>query len=386
MELYCRQQPHCQPVAGTGFNPVTNGAGRGHGYSRYEGAQCSRIARDFSSNFDYFRTPGTAFVSRDSLQHAAGRPPTGNPYHDQMTLLARSILNNPKMEHLLDAINHGGQEDGVISHGDVSAVVDHYEAQEAPFKQSPRSGPYNGAMQQQRVNQQFPQPHFGQSPGYDNSNFAAQQPYYGGGQVLRMPDAESKSYTHLSKEDFSNQVLSHFSSLEDPNTPGAITDRSLNAVASGYRLDGTPATQDEINIAKELLARGSLFKELDEGKTGTLDGSFTRDDLGNTSNRFKGMSDEELLKTIKANFVEYGDGDDYVNFKELKQAAGLLPSDKTYSPEARQAAAELLKRKQLLEDTDVGVDDKGGPGYKDGRFDLANLDHVIDKKRATAAG
>ena len=58
-----------------------------------------------------------------------------------------------------------------------------------------------------------------------------------------------------------------------------------------------------------------------------------------------------------------------------------MPSNKTYTPAARQAATEFLQRKELLEDTDIGVDDKGNPGYKDQRFDLDNLKHMIKKER-----
>jgi hypothetical protein len=392
MDLCFRQQPPLQPTASTGLCLVNNSrfdqVGNA-GYNNGGRVPGSVVAREFSANFDYFRTPGTPFVSRDSLACVADRPVIGDRFHDRMTLLSREILNNPDMEHLLDGINHGGREDGLISKGDVSAVIQHFDAQEAGFNNPPRgdSAPWRarGAMQQQRVNQQFSPAYLAQSPVYDDRDFAQQQPFYVGSS--RSPDGMSgiKPYASESKEDFTNKVLSHFSSLEDPSRPDTITDKSLNAVASGHRLDGQPVTQEERDIAKELLSRGGLFKELDQGKTGKLDGSFTRDDLGYVSDNAVEMSQLEILQNIKKHFSAYGDGDDYVNLNEMKEAAGLVPSEKTFTPEQRITAIKFLQDKELRDETDVGVDDKGGPGYKDGRFDMDNVNHMI-KKKSKAGG
>lgn len=381
MDLCYPQQPHCRAVSGMGLMSVPPDGGMRGSYNPYANAPWSGIAQKFSDNFNYFTAGRSGFVTIDSLSEKANRAPMRNPWDNDMTQLAKVILGIPEIATLFDSVNHGGQEDGYISQGDVSVAIDVLEAQEALSMPPVRGGQYNGAMQQHRVNQQFPPQYSGPAPRYEDPGFSSQRPSYQRAPGYGMPDDKSNSYSDLNKEDFSNRVLTRFSSLEDPGKPGYITDRSLNAVAAGHRLDGTPATEDEMNIAKALLDNGSWFREYDEGKTGELDGSFTRQDLANASNRFENMSNSELLETIKKHFVEYGDGDNYVNFKELKQAAGLVPSNKTYTPAARQAATEFLQRKELLEDTDIGVDDKGNPGYKDQRFDLDNLKYMIKKER-----
>ncbi|VVN60910.1 hypothetical protein PS687_03891 [Pseudomonas fluorescens] len=392
MDLCFRQQPHFQPAASTGLCLVNNSQLNQMGNTGYNNGgnmPASAVARGFSANFDYFRTPGTPFVSRETLGCMAERPLIGDRYHDPMTLMARAIRNNPDMENQLDAINHRGDKDGLISQGDVSAVIQHFDAQEAALSNPPRGGGAplrsQGAMQQQRLNQLFFPAHSSQSPRYDDRAYVQPQPPFAGVYSSQDGGPGSKPYAGEGKEDFSNKILSHFSSLEDPNQPGAITDRSLNAVAAGRRLDGQPATQDEMDIAKELLSRGGLFKELDQGKTGKLDGSFTRDDLGYVSENAVEMSQLEILQNIKKHFSAYGDGDDYVNLNEMKEAAGLVPSEKTFTPEQRITAIKFLQDKELRDETDVGVDDKGGAGYKDGRFDMANVNHMIKKKSKAGA-
>ncbi len=392
MDLCFRQQPRFQPAASTGLCLVNNSQLNQMGNTGYNNGgnmPASAVARGFSANFDYFRTPGTPFVSRETLGCMAERPLIGDRYHDPMTLMARAIRNNPDMENQLDAINHRGDKDGLISQGDVSAVIQHFDAQEAALSNPPRGGGAplrsQGAMQQQRLNQLFFPAHSSQSPRYDDRAYVQPQPPFAGVYSSQDGGAGSKPYAGEGKEDFSNKILSHFSSLEDPNQPGAITDRSLNAVAAGRRLDGQPATQDEMDIAKELLSRGGLFKELDQGKTGKLDGSFTRDDLGYVSENAVEMSQLEILQNIKKHFSAYGDGDDYVNLNEMKEAAGLVPSEKTFTPEQRITAIKFLQDKELRDETDVGVDDKGGAGYKDGRFDMDNVNHMIKKKSKAGA-
>ena len=392
MDLCFRQQPHFQPAASTGLCLVNNSQLNQMGNTGYNNGgnmPASAVARGFSANFDYFRTPGTPFVSRETLGCMAERPLIGDRYHDPMTLMARAIRNNPDMENQLDAINHRGDKDGLISQGDVSAAIQHFDAQEAALSNPPRGGGAplrsQGAMQQQRLNQLFFPAHSSQSPRYDDRAYVQPQAPFAGVYSSQDGGPGSKPYAGEGKEDFSNKILSHFSSLEDPNQPGAITDRSLNAVAAGRRLDGQPATQDEMDIAKELLSRGGLFKELDQGKTGKLDGSFTRDHLGYVSENAVEMSQLEILQNIKKHFSAYGDGDDYVNLNEMKEAAGLVPSEKTFTPEQRITAIKFLQDKELRDETDVGVDAKGGPGYKDGRFDMDNVNHMIKKKSKAGA-
>ncbi|TSD76791.1 hypothetical protein FFI16_010285 [Pseudomonas sp. KBS0710] len=81
------------------------------------------------------------------------------------------------------------------------------------------------------------------------------------------------------------------------------------------------------------------------------------------------------MEQVGKHFNEFGGGDEYVNFNELKQAAGLLPSDKTFSAEAQAVATEILDRPKLLRRLDIGVY-RGRPGKEDERFDMDNVDHL----------
>ncbi|MCP1462678.1 hypothetical protein [Pseudomonas sp. S3E17] len=348
--------------------PVSNGQWRGAGQPAHSGAGLppARILGEFANNFDYFRTPGSPFVSRDSLEHAGNRPMSGDTYHDRMTMLAREITRNPEMANVLDGITNGGEQDGLISPGDVQETMALYAAQNV-FSNSRGMqtglGSMFGGMRQLRMNQDY---------------FAPQPSYTGGAYGGQAPRSEFRPYANDSKEDFSNKVLARFGSLEDPNKPGFITDKSLSSVAGGYHLDGRPATQDEMEIAQEMLSRGDQFKQLDQGRSGKLDGAFSRDDLGDASNKFRAVSDHDLVQVIKDNFRQYtaGANDGYVNVNELKEAAGVIPSDRTFNPDAREAAAEMLLRPGLLRELDIGISDSGR-GVEDGRFDIHNLDYML---------
>ncbi|WP_248752413.1 hypothetical protein [Pseudomonas sp. MWU15-20650] len=341
----------------------------------------SQVARAFSKDFDVFRDSRTDFVSRGSIENMAGRPFTGNRDYDRKIMLAETILKRPEMEHLLDAITQNGHEDGLISHGDVSKVIDYYEAQEASSNQPPRGqdypGRYNGAMQQQRVNQQYVPQYSGPSPVFERACIP-QQPNYGSPTQL----SGNTPYANMSKSDFCNQLLSHFGALEDPSRPGTVTDKSLIAIASGHSLDGQPVSQETRDIAQELLNRGGLFKELDQGRTGELNGAFTRQDVGDTSDGYKDMSDHTLLQGIKNNFRQFttGPNDRFINRKELEEAAGKIPSNRVFNPEATKLATELFNRPGLLQELDIGIGDNG-PGAEDGRFDRENIDYMLAKKR-----
>lgn len=165
-----------------------------------------------------------------------------------------------------------------------------------------------------------------------------------------------------------------------------ITDKSLTAVASGYDLDGRPATRAEIELANELLERGEVFKELDQSGTRALDGAFSRDNLAYSSDKYRNMDNHDLIQGVKDNFRQFtaGANDDYINVNELKEAAGVIPSNRTFSPEAQQLAAELLKRPGLLRELDIGTNSKGGLGYEDNRFDMANIDYILNNGHASA--
>ena len=55
---------------------------------------------------------------------------------------------------------------------------------------------------------------------------------------------------------------------------------------------------------------------------------------------YASVSDRQLIGLIRDHFREFAAGatDSYVNFNELKEAAGLIATDRTFSPEAHHAA------------------------------------------------
>jgi hypothetical protein len=353
----------------------------------------SAVAELLLRNFAYFSS-GAAFVTRDSLIDFANRPLVDGGYHDQMTLVARDILGRGDLPRLFDGIQNGGQEDGLINQEDVELAINQLAQQDA---RGYRSAGYNGAMQQQRVNQQFA-PAFCERPSSNRPRgmegwdalppapraFGAQQPSYAGmpvNQQWNPMTTGERPYANDSNESLSAKVLSHFSNLKDPST-GTLTDASLSAAASGHALDGRPISAADAAIAQELLERGQLFKTLDQGRSGTLDGSISRQDLGDAASEYRTNSNAELLQAVKDNFRQFtaGGTDDYVNVNELKEAAGLVPSDRTFSPQAREVALELLNRPGLLRELDIGVGEAGKPGYEDQRFDMVNIDHMIKKE------
>lgn len=339
----------------------------------------SVVARDFAANFDYFQSSDSGFVTQQTLQHAAGRPLSGNAFDNRMTELAREILSRPELNCMLDSINHGGSADGLISMGDVMRTIDYCEQQEAP---PPREFPgrYSGAMMRQRLENEYAPQRDWQQPVFSAPRYADEprwsSPISAFGQ---------RPYENDSKQELLDKILARFSSFEDPNSPGLITDKSLNAVASGYHLDGRPTTQAERDLASELLERGDVFKELDRSSMGVLDGAFSRGNLDFSSDKYRNMSDHDLIQGVKDNFRQYtaGADDQYINVNELKEAAGLTPSNRTFSTEARELATQLLNRPGLLRDLDIGTNNQGGPGYEDKRFDMDNLNFILDNGRVS---
>ncbi|OKO49320.1 hypothetical protein C2U56_10555 [Pseudomonas fluorescens] len=79
---------------------------------------------------------------------------------------------------------------------------------------------------------------------------------------------------------------------------------------------------------------------------------------------------------VGKHFDEYGGGDRFVNFNELKQAAGEVESNKIYTPQERGVAAEVLKREELLKRLDIGIGFFGIPGKQDQRFDRVNVGYT----------
>ncbi|WP_339436535.1 hypothetical protein [Pseudomonas sp. EL_65y_Pfl1_R32] len=334
----------------------------------------SVVARDFADNFEYFQSSDSGFVTQQSLLHAANRPLNGDPFHDRMTFLAREILQRTELNGMLDGINHGGSSDGLISQSDADQIVAYVDQMEAPpVREFP--GRYSGGIQRQRLENQYAPQADWQQP-----SMSAPKNQWDGSMSL----SGERPYANDSKQELLNKILARFSSFEDPNSPGLITDKSLNAVSSGYHLDGRPATGAEMALANELLERGEVFKELDQSGMGVFDGAFSRDDLAYSSDKYRNMDNHELIQGIKDNFRQFtaGADDQYVSVNELKEAAGLTPSSRPFSPEARQLATELLNRPGLLRELDIGINSQGGAGYEDKRFDMANIDEILKNGHA----
>ncbi len=274
-------------------------------------------------------------ITQVKIREIANRPFTGKTADDQMTLLALEILRRPALNRTLVSGNkdQDGQPGGV--------------------KQNNESAQSGKGLTRHKLEN---------TPSSDKTRAAE----------------KDNPYANNSAADLAGYAMASFSSLEDPDDKGHITDRSLSAVASGTRLDGTKATPAEINLAKAILNNPSFFRGVDRDENGTVDGKFSRQDLGDVN--YRTMSDQKLLQGIKDYFDEllFSNDNGYRNFDELEKAAGIQPSSKTYSPELRALAKELLKRPGLLRALDIGTDGNK-PGKEDKRFDIQNLDYMIEK-------
>lgn len=217
-----------------------NYPGRGAGQPAYNGSglPASQVAQEFVSSFSYFQTPGSSFVARDSLEHAADRPMTGDPYHDRMTMLAREITRNPQMSSMLDGINQGGQQDGLISQGDADHTLAYLQAQEMPF-----SGPSqrqqswadhngdNGGMRHPLMNPPFAQ-NAGQPSAFTEraalQNSSADYSQYGQGSMSALGP-----YAKDSNEDFANKVLTRLAPWKTPiHQASSLTTHSVRSRAA----------------------------------------------------------------------------------------------------------------------------------------------------------
>lgn len=211
----------------------------------------SVIAQDFADNFSYFQDPRTGFVSQASIIDAANRPLTGDPFQDKMIFLAREILSRPEMNHLLDAINNNGLEDGYISQGDANRVVDHYERGEGTFNGfSPRQGyqqqPSYGVPNYQQ------QPSYGEVGGYGPSQAGGMSPQ----------DAQlANDFGSASDSDLALELGNNFDYF-NPNANDKITQASLREVA-GRPLTGNPVDDRMTLLAREIISRPAFNRKLD---------------------------------------------------------------------------------------------------------------------------
>ena len=92
-------------------------------------------------------------------------------------------------------------------------------------------------------------------------------------------------------------------------------------------------------------------------------------------------SDKQLLLGVQKHFNEYtaGTGDSHVRFQDLKEAAGLLPSSRSFSQGASDVANALLASPRLLSDLDAKARDFGSGGWHDERFDLATVERLTPR-------
>lgn len=304
----------------------------------YDNATTDDIADAFVKNSSQFVDKKTGKVSLEKLMQVGDRKNSGNAASDGITALAlavlqRNLLDGDLIDRSEEFLRTGGRSE---------------KPKESDSKKDLPVGGRGDGLQRHRV----------ESSDKDNGQLNA--------------------YRDKKPEDLADNAMARFSSLADAD--GCISDKSLAAVAAGKHQDGTPATQSEINLANALMDAPGLFRGLDGDKDGKFDGKISRDDLAQF--KYTSMKPDVLLKGIKEHFSELwvSGTKDYINFDELEKAAGIQESSKTYSPELRALAKQLLARPELLRELDIGIQSDGKtPGNEDGRFDKANLDYLIKK-------
>ncbi len=138
---------------------------------------------------------------------------------------------------------------------------------------------------------------------------------------------------------------------------------------SGFAIDGTPARMWQ-EFAEEGYGALPSYRWLGR-----------RDDNALEAGPHQEWSDRKVISEVKKHFRAFAAGKDdrYVNRNELKEAAGLIPTRRTFSPDAQEVALELLARPELLRKLDIGVGLFGLPGRKDDRFDMDNIDYLYKR-------
>jgi hypothetical protein len=376
----------------------------------------SAVAELLLRNFAYFSS-GAAFVTRDSLIDFANRPLVDGGYHDQMTLVARDILGRGDLPRLFDGIQNGGQEDGLINQEDVELAINQLAQQDA---RGYRSAGYNGAMQQptgefgarytsamqqQRVNQQFA-PAFCEQPASNGPRgmegwdalppapraFGAQQPSY-----AQMPGSQRWDPIMAGDQTYANERNAHkFEQATDselatalsanfdyfkPNVNDKITQATLREIAARPMTDN-PEDNRMTLLAGEIISRPGLNRKLDSDHDADKpDGIIGRDTLERVLTQrsapdYGKMDDLELLQSLKEKFKQLWESDSYISFSGLQNAAAESPpTDRSH------LAAELLRRRGLMKELDIGTNNDGGRGYEDQRLDMDNVNYVIEEKQ-----
>ncbi|MBN2993592.1 hypothetical protein JWR97_22630 [Pseudomonas cedrina subsp. fulgida] len=404
-----------KPACDMNLQPVYMTQGYGAGQPGYNagGLPPSQVAHEFASNFRYFQTPGTPFVTRDSLEHAANRPMTGNPYHDRMTMLAREIIRNPQLSSMLDGMTQGGQQDGLISECDAHETVAALQAQEMPvsnYRPAQRYlGGYDGGLQRHRLEngyggngayhppQAYNPPGVYPPPGAYNSSgqFASQGPvppvfngtYASSQQSYTSPqnDEVAHRFKNSGDSELAMELGNNFDYFK-PNANGKISQASLREIA-GRPLTGNPVDDRMTLLAKEIISRPTLNRKLDSDhsrdKPDSIIGRDTTERVSMQSDNkvpYGKMNDLELLCALKDKFKQFWGSDSYISLSDLKKAAAASPPT-----DRSELAAELLRRPGLMKELDIGTNNNGGRGYEDERIDMDNLNYVIKEKEASQA-
>ncbi|MFO2462771.1 hypothetical protein OOJ96_04010 [Pseudomonas sp. 15FMM2] len=202
-------------------------------------------------------------------------------------------------------------------------------------------------------------------------------------------------YSRQSDKQFASVVQTHFDALKAPGKPEHITAESLKAVMAGRTLDGKETTRDEKAVAKEMLARATLFDAFDKGGFGQLhDGKFGRRDiqrvgdnaLGNSNPVYGGngrssspkRSDHELIDGLRNDFraFESKKKPGYIDLNDLEAYAKRPLSDDPVENRRIEIAQGVVAKPELARLLDIGTRVKEGNQDTDGTFDMDNLNFI----------
>ena len=182
------------------------------------------------------------------------------------------------------------------------------------------------------------------------------------------PDPESRADAAYNAARVLNWIDSSLTATGQSRGNAANNGVLEGFTSSGYALDGTPARMWQ-EFAEEGYGALPYNQRLAQREEGPL-----------TEGPHPSWSDREVIDKVAKHFREFAAGADdrFVNFHELNEAAGLVPSTRTFSAQAQEVALELLARPELLLNLDIGIGDNG-PGKKDGRFDMENIVYIYNR-------
>lgn len=179
------------------------------------------------------------------------------------------------------------------------------------------------------------------------------------------PDPESRADAAYNAARVLNWIDSCLTAQGQSRGGDANNGRLEGFTHTGFAIDGTPASMWQ-DFTQEGYGALPYDRRLDR-----------RDDSALEVGPHPEWSDRSLVDKIKTHFREFAAGEDdrYVNFNELKEAAGLIPTRRSFSPDAQEVALEILSRPELLRELDIGVG-FFGRGLRDKRFDMDNIDYL----------